>query len=150
MKETTIELLHIKNPNAIDLDEIKPLIEQAFKNVTLTPNPIGRLAETIPLPHITLILMRVDGEYKGLAWLAHPQREDDVSTTVLHFYCKSFNSVARERLIREVVRSAREHGASKLFAWDLHKKPRAFVKIFRSAGEAKEVVRAYEFDLPSE
>lgn len=145
MKE--IELLYIKNPNAIDLDEIKPFIERAFTGVKLTPNPISRLAEAIPLPHTTLILMREDGEYKGLAWLAHPQREDDVSTTVLHFYCERVGQIARERLIKAVVQSAKENGASKLFAWDLHRKPRAFAKIFKSAGPVEEVIRAYEFNL---
>lgn len=139
------DIIPIKNPLAAQLPDLKALFADAFETVRVEA-ALPRFLESIGQPDHEILALRHNGEWKGLAWLQHPAGEDGGTTTVLHFYSKG-GVKCREALIKGVVEAAKTFGSTKLVAWDMHKKPKGFARIFRSAGPVKEVIRAYEFDL---
>lgn len=141
-----VDIIRVRNPAAFLIPEIELLIDDAFANVTCDAAR-NALPESIREDHVALYLARIDDEWKGLAWVRLSTRDDDKSATVLHFYCRKAGRGVREALVKAVVDFAKAGGMETLMAWDINKKPRAFQKLFRSAGPSKEVVRAYEFDL---
>ena len=141
-----VEILRVRNPAALLVPEIEKLVDDAFLNVGCKAAK-NFLPESIPEDRVGLFLARVEGEWKGLAWVRNSEREDDKSAVVLHFFCRRAGRGVREALVKSVVDFAKAGGMETLMAWDINRKPRAFQRIFKSAGPSKEVVRAYEFDL---
>lgn len=144
-----IDIIRVRNPAAFLIPEIQQLVEDALATIPSRQAKVARniLPETVSEDETGLYLARIDGEWKGLAWVRNSDREDDKSALVLHFYCRKAGRGVREALVEAVVNHAREGGMETLTAWDLNRRPRAFQRIFRSAGPSKEVIRAYEFDL---
>jgi hypothetical protein len=140
-----IDIIRVRNEKALELDDIATFMDAVFESAR-DPRAQRRMKEFLPDDRHAIYLARLDNEWKGFAWVAQPEDDEDDIATVLHFYCKGGKFV-RDSLVENVVKFAREGGATRLLAWDLNKKPRAFARLFKAAGPVREIIRAYEFDL---
>lgn len=141
-----IETIRVRNPLAFEIPEIQQLIDDAFANVT--NKAVKRLApDSVTEDNVGFFLAKIDGVWKGMAWVQNSTIDDDRTALVVHLFCRRAGRGVREALVKAVVDFAKEGGMETLMAWDINRKARAFQRIFKSAGPSKEVVRAYEFDL---
>lgn len=145
------EIIRLRNANALHLPEIANLVREAFtsrRNVVPFERMTQKFYQSIEDDNHAIFLARRGQQFTwdGLAWLDLAAWKDDGIAVVLHFYATGGRDV-REALVEALVTTAKAHGADRLFTWDANHKPAAFPRLFRSAGPAKEVMRAYEFDL---
>lgn len=140
-----VDIIDLKNPNAVLLPDVSEFLDKAFKSVSYS-TPKDKMSRAIGVDGTAIFLAREEGKWSGMAWVEGESWRDDNTALVLHFYSCGTRST-KEALIKAVVDFARESGAEKLLAWDMNRKPGAFARTFRSAGTVKETMRAYEFDL---
>jgi len=149
----TVEVLRIRNANALLLPSIRAFVYRALTTNSLASHPaqaLVELADVLHLDEVGLFLVKEDNH-----WAATALCEINTSAlapkacNVIHFY-NAGSADARKALVQQIVAYAREAGVKMLAGVDMNTKPRAFARLFKDAGQARVVGELFLFDIGAE